>query len=185
MTNNKIYDIVYQSRGERIRMTSVKENEFNNIVGDILNNNEFKKLDNELHHGITRYGHSLRVAKTTFRIAKLFKMSNFVETTRAALLHDFYTNDEFGLNNKKRKMHDHPLLAVNNAKKFYELSPVAENIIKSHMFPLRGELPKYKESWVVSSADKAVASYELYRFKFSMVLSIWVLFLFNIITIQK
>lgn len=166
-------------------MTNIKENEFNDIVGDILINNKFKELDKELHHGITRYAHSLRVAKMTYRFTKLFKMNNWQETTRAALLHDFYTDSDFENHGSKKKMHDHPQLAAINAKKYYELTPLAENIIKSHMFPLKGDLPKYKESLVVSSMDKAVASYELYRFKFSMVITIWILFLFNIITIQK
>lgn len=172
-------------RGERFSMTNLKENEFNDIIGDILINNKFNSLDNEVHHGITRYGHSLRVARMTYRLMKMFKMKNYKEATRAALLHDFYCNTDMGEFNRKETLHQHPNIAVKNAKMYYELSPIGENIIKSHMFPLKGELPRYKESWVVSGADKAVASYELYRFKFSMVISIWLLFLFNIITMQK
>lgn len=166
-------------------MTNIKEQEFNNIVGDILNNKKFKDLNKELHHGIARYEHSLRVAKMTYKFTSFFKMKNMEKTTRAALLHDFYTNEDLKDASKTEKLSLHPSVACENAQKYYELSPMEENIIKSHMFPLKGETPKYKESVVVSLMDKSVATYEMFRFKFSMVLTIWILFLFNIITIQK
>ena len=37
----------------------------------------------------------------------------------------------------------------------------------------------------VSLIDKSVAVYELYRFKFKMVINIWAIFLFNVITLNK
>ena len=38
-------------------MSKKNKDEFLKIINDIENNNKFKELDNELHHGITRYGH--------------------------------------------------------------------------------------------------------------------------------
>ena len=59
------------------------------------------------------------------------------------------------------------------------------NIIKLHMFPLAGVMPKYKESWLVTLVDKSVAIYEMYRYKFKLIINIWAIFLFNIITLNR
>ena len=53
------------------------------------------------------------------------------------------------------------------------------------MFPISKEIPKYKESYLVSTMDKCVAAYEMYKFKFSLIFTIWALFIFNMITLQK
>ncbi len=165
-------------------MTKKNKDEFLTIVNDILNNNKFRELDNELHHGITRYGHSYRVAKATFKICKTLKM-NYKKATRGALLHDFYLDREFNLETSKQILANHPNVALINAKQNFKISNLEANIIKSHMFPLNGVIPKYKESWVVTLVDKGVAIYEMYRFKFKMIINIWAIFLFNIITLNK
>jgi uncharacterized protein len=41
-----------------------------NIVYDILENESFKKMDNIVHHGITRLDHSIRVSYYSYRLAK-------------------------------------------------------------------------------------------------------------------
>ena len=79
----------------------------------------------------------------------------------------------------------HPKIALINAKKYFDLDPKQENMIEAHMFPVSNVLPKYKESWIVTCADKVVASHEMYRYKAQMVLGIWLIFLFNVIAIQK
>jgi len=165
-------------------MSRAEKLDFNNIVKDILTNDEFKKLDSELHHGITRYNHSLRVAKATYRCSKFLGL-DYKEATRAALLHDFYIDNQFEGKNSKEIFKEHPDLAVKNAQSHFKISAVQENIIKSHMFPLCKELPKYKESWIVTAVDKSVAVYEMYRFKTSLYLSILTLFIFNLISIQR
>lgn len=159
--------------------------EFEVICEDILNNDKFKKLNKELHHGITRYDHSLRVAKTTYNIAKFLHLKNYKDTTRAALLHDFYVNDDLEGSNSKERLSLHPNLALDNAKKFYELNSIQEDIIKNHMFPVTKNCPKTKEGILVSLMDKCVATYEMCHFKVSMQLSILLLFLFNIVNLQK
>lgn len=166
-------------------MSKKNNKDFNIIVDDILNNEEFKKLDDELHHGISRYNHALRVAKTTYHISKALHLKNAEATTRAALLHDFYTDNQFNDERPREKLVLHPVLAVENAKKHYDINDLQENIITSHMFPLKGAIPKYKESWLVSGVDKSVALYEMYRYKVSLMVNIWVLFLFNLLIIQK
>lgn len=176
--------MIWSEVKKRMIKRSIKD--FGTIVEDILSNDKFQKLNNELHHGISRFSHSRRVASLTYRFAKLFHMKNIEAMTRAALLHDFYLDNEFINNeNSAKKLSAHPILAYENASQYYELGDLEENIIKSHMFPLKGDVPVYKESYIVSTIDKLAGAYEMSCFKFSLALNILLIFIFNIITIQR
>ena len=165
-------------------MSLKKTYEFNQIVEDILKHEEFLKLQHELHHGISRFEHSVRVAKMAYRMSKKLGM-DYERVTRAALLHDFYTDEDTLKYNAKQTLKTHPSIALDNAKKYFDLDKMQENIIEAHMFPLTKKIPAYKESWLVSGADKVVATHEMYRYKAQMALGIWLIFIFNMIAIQK
>ena len=79
----------------------------------------------------------------------------------------------------------HPEIALENACKYFDIDEVQKDIIRKHMFPATKELPSYKESFLVSMVDKTVAAHEMYRFKLSMYLGIFVVFVCNILAIQK
>ena len=160
------------------------KNSFNCCIQDIVQNEKFNKLKKELHHGISRYDHSYRVARWTHAIGKIFRMKNNEATTRAALLHDFYINDDLTGNGPQR-LRRHPEVALENSLKYYELDNMQQDIIKTHMFPCNIEMPKYKESWLVSCVDKIVGTYEMLRFKSALYLGIAFLFIFEIITISR
>ena len=161
-----------------------RKKEFNDIIKDILNNDKFKEMNSELHHGLTRYDHCLRVAKTTYKCTKVLGL-DYISATRAALMHDFYVESDFPTNLPVNKLSKHSVVALKNAKNNYNISKKEENIIASHMFPLNLTLPKFKESWVVSAVDKGVAAYEMYRYKLSLYLAIWVMFMFNMLMVNK
>ena len=166
-------------------MSINQKEEFASIINDILKNKKVKEMDSELHHGITRYGHSIRVAKATYKCAKKLRL-DYVSATRAAMLHDFYLDSDFDKSiETKEKLKTHAEVAVENAKKYFNISEKEANIIGSHMFPLGNIKPKYKESWLVTSMDKSVAIYEGYRFQFALLISIWTIFIFNMIAIQR
>lgn len=153
---------------------------FNSCIQDIVKNEQFNKLKEEIHHGITRYDHSYRVAKWTHIIGKAIKMKNLEQTTRAALLHDFYVNDELTGSGPKR-LGTHPETALENSLKYYELDNIQKDIIKTHMFPCNLTIPKYKESWLVSTVDKVVGTYEMLRFKSALYMGIYFLFIFELV----
>ena len=157
------------------------EVEFNNIISDILKNNEFIELKYENHHGISRMRHSLNVAKLTFKMCKVFNIKSIKETTRAALLHDFFKSCDI----KKIPFLEHPILADKNAKRIFDINDLQSNIIKSHMFPMCKVLPKHKESFIVSLADKIVALKECTRYKVPLSLGTAMLFLFNFTCIHR
>ncbi len=165
-------------------MSLSKNQEFQEIVKDILDNQKFQKLDSELHHGISRYGHSLRVARVTYKLSKRLRW-NYVSVTRAALLHDFFLDEQLEGYNNAQTWCKHPEVALSNAIQYFELTDRQQNAIVSHMFPSCKVMPKYKESWLISLVDKGVSFYEMYRFKAGLVLGIWAIFFFNMITLQK
>lgn len=159
--------------------------DFERICEDILNNEKFKSLDNELHHGITRYEHSIHVAKLTYIMLKHYNSKNLEAAVRAALLHDFYNDSELTKYNKVERLSKHPYQALENAKKHFEINKMQEDIIVNHMFPSTKSLPKTKEGKIVSVADKLVAVYEMAHYKTVMQLGVMLLFIFNIISTQN
>ena len=139
---------------------------FDYISKDILKNRKFQKISRESHHGITRMEHSMRVAKYVYKISKKLNL-DYLSATRAAILHDFFTNEEFGNNHGLIQGVVHPDIALQNAKGEFKLNKIEENAIETHMFPLNMKLPKYKESWVLTLTDKVVAIYEYCSYKFN------------------
>ena len=140
------------------------QKEFNNIIKDIVTNEEFMKLQNEVHHSTTRFNHSLRVAYEVYTKLK-DNNENYVDATRAALLHDFFFDDDLSSSQNDR-LNNHPLIALENAKKYFDINELQENIILSHMYPLSYCLPRFKESWIVSLMDKKVTIIEFKRYGF-------------------
>ena len=159
--------------------------EFELICEDILNNDKFKRLSCELHHGITRYDHSIRVAKKSYKIARFLRLKNYKLITKASLLHDFYLDSEIDEYNSPQKLVAHPNKALENAKELIEINKISEDIIKNHMFPLTKSIPKTKEGILVSLVDKIVSLYEMCFYKVSLQVSIIMLFIFNIININE
>ena len=132
--------------------------EFDNIIYDVINNNEFNKLKNINHHGITRYNHCMRVSYYTYIITKKLKL-NYEEATKAALLHDFFI-DEVSSEKSIFKLRRHPKYALDNASKYFDLTDLQKDIIETHMFPITFTPPKYLESWIVDVVDDCAAIYE-------------------------
>lgn len=132
--------------------------EFEIITEDISMNSKFMELGNCIHHGVSRLEHSYRVAFYSYAILKFLRL-NYVEGTRAALLHDFFTDDVdcYGAIGRYRK---HPAYALENAKKYFKLSPMQEDIILKHMFPITFTPPKYIESIVVDLVDDVCSIFE-------------------------
>ncbi len=166
-------------------MSIKQKEEFNSLIEDITNNDKFNILSTEKHHGITRYEHSMRVAKWTYKICNLLKMKKKDEVTRAALLHDFYIDSELAADNGPGRLTEHPDAALENSLVYFELDDMQKDIIKTHMFPCNFNIPKYKESWLVSGVDKAVSTYEMFRFKSPLYAGIYALFLFELIRIPR
>lgn len=172
----------------------IKDYNYKYIVSDIIENSEFRKLDDIKHHGGSRLQHSLKVSYYSYLIAKALRL-DYEATARAGVLHDFY----FERTKEKKRAIDkvklfstgHPKDAVTNASFLFNLSDKEKDIIKAHMFPIDYRIPKYVESWIVSFVDKAVSfkefgtkfNYQLsttLNYQLSTTLNIWLLLLINL-----
>lgn len=138
--------------------------EYYEIVNEILNHEEFIKRKNYMHHGkISVYDHSLKVSIMAYKISKKLKIGDYKKAAIGGLLHDFYYKPWQSDKTKKPlfKKHGftHASEALENSKKYFPnyIDEKTSNIILRHMFPLNIIPPKYKESWVVTIADKIVS----------------------------
>ena len=133
--------------------------EYQLIVEDILNHKEFLKTKEITHHGTTRYNHSLKVSYRAYKFAKLIGL-DYNAVARAGLLHDFFLvdNKDISFREEVNTLWNHPVYAVKYASKFFKLSDKEQDIISTHMFPIGiTRIPRYLESWIVSTVDIEVA----------------------------
>lgn len=130
-------------------------NEFENIIKDYANHPKVLEMKKYKHHGLTRYDHSYSVAYYTYLITKKLNM-NYESATKAALLHDFFF-DEVENENGVKRLTNHPKYAVKNAKKYFEINDLEEDIIRHHMFPVTITPPKHKEAWIVDLIDDIIS----------------------------
>ena len=161
---------------------NILDEDYTMLIEDILENKEFQKLENIVHHGTSRLKHSIKVSYYSYQICKVLRLDH-ISAARAGLLHDFFLEKN---NIKKQKLKSffiHPRIALKNAIEHFELNEKEKNIIMSHMFPINIILPEYLESWIVSIIDKIIGTYEFlekYSLKQLHVPNIYILLLIKI-----
>ena len=118
-------------------------------------------MESIVHHEVNRLEHSIRVSYYSYKLAKALKMDT-KQVARAALLHDFFLEENENEKVTKRMitMLEHPKYALENSKKYFELTDMEEDIILTHMFPIGLTVPKYFESWMVDIVDDVASIYE-------------------------
>ena len=140
------------------------EHEFYDIINDIYEHDEFLKLKLHQHHNSSIYEHVMAVSYFSYRACKFLKL-DYRAAARGGLLHDFFlydwrNHDVPDLPEHKFHGIEHPKIALANAEKHFTLNDIEKDSIIKHMWPLTPVPPKYKESFVVSFADKYLASKE-------------------------
>ncbi len=150
---------------------------FLEMTEDIINHPLFLEMQEMPHHGgeNSLYIHSVDTAKCACKLAKAFHMreDRVRAVTRAALLHDFFGYDWQSDRHRRftkrytgwrRVTHMHAFIhgahAAHRAGRFFELDARQRAAITSHMFPL-APFPANSEAWVLTLADKWVASKEV------------------------
>lgn len=146
---------------------SIIDKEFNELVEEIINSDDFKSMKGYRHHvKSTLYDHSIKVAYLCYKYHKKhkpkFKLKNFV---RGALLHDYYLYDWHDrLPENRLHGFTHSKRALKNALLRYpDLSDMEKDMIKNHMFPLTITPPRTKAGWLVCYFDKIVAIKEYFQ----------------------
>lgn len=134
-------------------------------VEDLLSSEQVLAMRQIRHHfDVTCYDHSVFVSYVAFRLARRWK-ADYVSAARAGLLHDLYLYDpKVKGSHQGNQCFAHPKAALKNAWALCgALTPMEENIIISHMWPLARRMPRYKEAFIVNLADKACATVEVCR----------------------
>lgn len=140
------------------------ESEFYEIISDIYEHEEFLKLKEFYHHNSSIYEHVMKVSYFSYKACKVLKL-DYQSAARGGLLHDFFlydwrNHDVPDLPEDKFHGIEHPKISFANAEKHFTLNDIEKDIIIKHMWPLTLVPPKYKESFIVSFADKYLASKE-------------------------
>ena len=158
-------------RTEKI-VSEIKENdiEFYNIIKDIINNPTVREMINyRQHYNTSTFEHCLDVSYVSYRFCKKHNL-DYKSMARAAMLHDLFLYDW------RKSQRDveidglhafaHPKIALKNASKIFDLNNKEQDIIVKHMWPVTLSLPKYKESFVITFADKYSALKESFNYYF-------------------
>lgn len=134
--------------------------ELENEILEIITNKNYEKLITLKHHNTTRLIHSLNVTLCCYKFAKKLNINiDYKSLIRGCLLHDFYLYEQKGCPSKENHLFYHPKEAIKNAKEFFEVNEIEEEIILKHMFPF-ASFPKYKETWIIIVCDKHCAVME-------------------------
>ena len=138
------------------------DKKYMSIVSDLLAMPEIKKLAlYEQHHYESRLEHVINVSYLSYKLASLYGLDK-KSVARAGILHDLFYYD-WRDHNMTMKEHAfvHPQVALRNAKKLTLLTPLEEEIILTHMYPVGGgQRPQHAEAWLVDSVDDYLACKE-------------------------
>ena len=150
-----------------------QDTEFNDIIKDIISNDTVLQMKNYIQHFDTNcFQHCKTVAYYSYLMCKKLGL-DYCSAARAGMLHDLFLYDWRKPRPDGKGLHGfrHPRTALNNASKLFELNEIEQDIILKHMWPLTIKLPKYKESYIITLADKYATylenkDYIVHNFKF-------------------
>lgn len=156
---------------EKFKSSECHYNEFMNIIHDLIEHPTVRRMKNfNQHANISCYQHCMQVAYYTYIICKQLHL-DYVSATRGAMLHDLFLydwhNHSYIRPNKKwNTLHafSHPKVALKNAKEIFYLNAIEQDVILNHMWPVTIKIPHFKETVVVTFADKYSACRETFGY---------------------
>lgn len=127
-------------------------------IRELLKREQLMEMNQYIQHGnTTTFTHCLIVSYYSYLFSQRLPLKFDTDSViRGAMLHDFYLYD-WHVADKRHRLHGykHPRFALTNARKYYKLSPIEEDIIEKHMWPLTlRKIPAYRESMLVCFVDK-------------------------------
>lgn len=139
--------------------------EFIQMIDDLLNNDTVKQMKNfRQHYETSCFDHCLIASYYCYLYGKKFNL-DYVSCARAAMLHNLFLYDWRKKQDDRKGLHafTHPKTAYKNASKLFDLNEKEKDIILKHMWPVTIALPKYKESYLLTLVDKYCALNESYQ----------------------
>ena len=135
----------------------MKNDEFNLIIADIINNDVVLSMKNfRQHYNIDCFSHCYNVAYYSYKVAKKLKL-DYKSMARAGMLHDLFLYDWHTKKRKKgEKFHafSHGKIALDNASQLFDLNDTEKDIILNHMWPVTLRIPRTKEGIIITITDK-------------------------------
>ena len=131
---------------------------FLQTIRELLLVEQVQEMKQYVQHGNTStLTHCLVVAYYSYRLALWLPIRfSYKSLIRGALLHDFYLYD-WHIPDQSHKLHGfvHPRIALTNARRYFILNSIEEDIIRKHMWPLTlNTLPASREALLVCLVDK-------------------------------
>lgn len=143
------------------------DKEFFEITKYLINHPTVLQMKNYRQHYDTNcYDHCIEVAYWSYRFCKKHNL-DYVSMARAAILHDLFLYDWRHSKAMLKGWHAfrHPQIALENALKICDLNEKEKDIILKHMWPVTFfQFPKYKESFIITIADKLSALKSFYEY---------------------
>ncbi|OQB11529.1 MAG: hypothetical protein BWY15_02450 [Firmicutes bacterium ADurb.Bin193] len=136
--------------------------QFYNCIHDLIQTPSVHAMSGISQHvNVNCLEHSIFVSYISFLICRFFGL-DYVAASRGGLLHDLFLYDRRQEGSHKGcHLFSHPAAALENASLLFVLTDMEKDIIVKHMWPLTTKAPKYKESFLVSCADKFCALVEM------------------------
>ena len=150
---------------ENLLQKIYSNDEFIQMIDDLLNNDTVKQMKNfRQHYETSCFDHCLIASYYCYLYGKKFNL-DYVSCARAAMLHDLFLYDWRKKQDDRKGLHafTHPKTAYENASKLFALNEKEKDIILKHMWPVTIALPKYKESYLLTLVDKYCALNESYQ----------------------
>ena len=135
------------------------------LVGDIMADSRVKRMDTFRQHGrVSTYEHCERVTECSYRLNRRLHLgADEKALLTGAMLHDFYLYDWHRTNGYVHRWHGfrHAEWARRNAVRYFDVGQPVQDIIRTHMWPLNLiSIPRSREAWIVTLADKYCAAVE-------------------------
>ena len=143
------------------------DKEFFEITKYLINHPTVLQMKNYRQHYDTNcYDHCIEVAYWSYSFCKKHNL-DYVSMARAAILHDLFLYDWRHSKAMLKGWHAfrHPQIALENALNICDLNKKEKDIILKHMWPVTFfQFPKYKESFIITIADKLSALKSFYEY---------------------
>lgn len=141
------------------------DNDFLNIIDDLLHNETVLKMKNfRQHYETSCFDHCLEASYLCYKISKKFKL-DYVSSARAAMVHDLFLYDWRERQPDRKGLHafTHGRTSYENACKIMEINDMQKDMILKHMWPLTISIPRYRETFILTLVDKYCALSESYN----------------------
>ncbi len=133
-------------------------------VSELVAHEKVQEMKQYNHHSQTDcFTHSIHVAYYNYKMCEFFSLDKEA-AARAGILHDLFLYDWHHYQRQEgERLHGfaHPQKALDNARKYFDITELEADMIRKHMFPLTISLPKYKETVIIVMTDKFCSSCEI------------------------